>query len=280
MEGSNTIVRDNIILLKNILLGIAGALVFTGIVLGVYIPYLISRPGLFSPGIIGPTEIMVGIITLYYHLVFATLCFSIANTTFNHSNIKLNIHKVLVIFGYITIGLGISGGIIILIQSRQFGVFLFNPIPFALLMILYNAALGLICLGVPGFYHNSVFNTSGASPQVGRGTPLMGQWMLYGLTGSLADRSIPLGQEALVIGRDARLSNLIIPGNSGHISKRHCQLKLDYQTGSIVLEDLGSRNGTFLASGQRLHQGAPYTLRPGERFYLAEPSLMFELRMG
>jgi hypothetical protein len=38
-----------------------------------------------------------------------------------------------------------------------------------------------------------------------------------------------------------------------------------------------STNGTFLSSGQRLSPGTTYTLRPGDRFYLATRETAFEL---
>lgn len=108
---------------------------------------------------------------------------------------------------------------------------------------------------------------------------LANQWVLYGVSGPLAGKAVELGMEPLAIGRDARMSNLIVPGDSGVISKRHCLLKFDSLKQGFVLEDCGSTNGTFLASGQRLTPGAPFPLKPGDRFYLAEPEIAFELRI-
>ena len=105
-----------------------------------------------------------------------------------------------------------------------------------------------------------------------------GQWLLYGMTGALAGKAMDLDQNGVIIGRDARMCNLIIPGDSGHISKKHAQLRFDSVSRGYSLEDLGSTNGTFLASGQRLSPGTPYQLRPGDRFYLATPEIAFELR--
>lgn len=98
------------------------------------------------------------------------------------------------------------------------------------------------------------------------------------MTGALAGKAMDLDQNGVIIGRDARMCNLIIPGDSGHISKKHAQLRFDSVSRGYSLEDLGSTNGTFLASGQRLSPGTPYQLRPGDRFYLATPEIAFELR--
>jgi Zn-dependent protease with chaperone function len=106
----------------------------------------------------------------------------------------------------------------------------------------------------------------------------LGRWELYGVAGALAGRALDLDQSGVIIGRDARMCNLIIPGESGQISKKHCQLRFDSVSRGFTLEDLGSTNGTFLSSGQRLSPGTPYTLRPGDRFYLATQETAFELR--
>lgn len=108
----------------------------------------------------------------------------------------------------------------------------------------------------------------------------LGQWLLYGVAGPLAGKSIELDQGQLLIGRDARVCNLVIPGDSSHISKQHCRLRYDAGSRVFFLEDLESTNGTFLASGQRLTSGNPQPLRPGERFYLSDAAVTFELRFA
>jgi len=106
-----------------------------------------------------------------------------------------------------------------------------------------------------------------------------GQGLLYGVAGPLSGKAIELSQEAVIIGRDPKLSNLVIPGDVDFISKRHCQVRFDSFSQSFILEDLGSKNGTFLKSGQRLAPGTPGQLKPGDQFYLANPGISFELRL-
>jgi Zn-dependent protease with chaperone function len=106
-----------------------------------------------------------------------------------------------------------------------------------------------------------------------------GKALVYGVAGPLTGKAIELGQEALIIGRDPKLSNLVIPGDVDFISKRHCQVRFDDVSQSFILEDLGSKNGTFLKNGQRLATGTPGNLKPGEQFYLANPGISFELRL-
>jgi predicted component of type VI protein secretion system len=69
-------------------------------------------------------------------------------------------------------------------------------------------------------------------------------------------------QDELTIGRD--ITNRIVL-NDPEVSRKHAHLKL--QSGSYVIEDLGSTNGTFV-DGQRLI--GPHLLRPGEIIMLGE----------
>jgi Zn-dependent protease with chaperone function len=105
----------------------------------------------------------------------------------------------------------------------------------------------------------------------------LGRWQLYGVAGPLAGKAIDLDHRGVIIGRDARMCNLVISGDSGQISKKHCLLRFDSVSQGFALEDCSSTNGTYL-QGQRLSPGTPYPLRPGDRFHLATPEVAFELR--
>ena len=48
---------------------------------------------------------------------------------------------------------------------------------------------------------------------------------------------------------------------------------------TFVIEDLGSTNGTFLATGERLPPGQSRDLAPGGRFYIGDLRNQFEVRM-
>jgi len=103
-------------------------------------------------------------------------------------------------------------------------------------------------------------------------------WRIYGVSGPLAGNSFELTTAPIVIGRDPKACNLIIPSASGNLSRRHSIVRFDGDGVNILLEDCGSTNGTFLSDGRRLEPGMPHPLRSGERFYLATPDIMFELQ--
>ena len=68
------------------------------------------------------------------------------------------------------------------------------------------------------------------------------------------------------------------PKDMGGISRYHCQVYLD--GGRVFLVDIGSSYGTFLANGVRMAKNQPVELQVGDRFYLADPAEMFQVRMN
>lgn len=104
---------------------------------------------------------------------------------------------------------------------------------------------------------------------------------LAGLSGALRGVTVALGDGPIVIGRDARVANLVLPASVDDVSKRHCRVQLDPAgADAFLIEDCWSTNGCFLASGERLPAGSTRRVPPGTRFYLADASQMFELRAG
>ncbi|MGH9822057.1 MAG: FHA domain-containing protein [Blastocatellia bacterium] len=96
--------------------------------------------------------------------------------------------------------------------------------------------------------------------------------------GEFAGRTTPVDQHGLTLGRDPVSCHVVLPASLSDVSKRHCSLKYDGVSGEFILEDLGSRNGTFVfACGkqERLLPGNPKRLRPGDRFFLGDPKILF-----
>jgi hypothetical protein len=103
--------------------------------------------------------------------------------------------------------------------------------------------------------------------------------VVRGLTGQYAGASIPVDARPSVMGRDQAAANLVFGIDSDAVSKRHCSIRWDAPRGTFVLEDLGSTNGTYLATGDRIWPGQPRDLRPGDRFYVGDTRNQFEVRM-
>jgi S1-C subfamily serine protease len=94
------------------------------------------------------------------------------------------------------------------------------------------------------------------------------------LKGPDAGGVVPISLEPLVLGRDARQSQWVMPADAKRISRRHCQLRWDGRT-QLTLEDVGSANGTFIGDGRKLTAGVPVALKDGDRFYLGNPDHQF-----
>lgn len=98
---------------------------------------------------------------------------------------------------------------------------------------------------------------------------------LIGVTGTYAGQAFLIGAQGMLMGRDQTACDFVFAGSTGGISRMHCKVQYNQQTGMFVLYDLGSSYGTFLANGVRVQQGQPAALRPGGQFYLAEQGYMF-----
>jgi hypothetical protein len=102
---------------------------------------------------------------------------------------------------------------------------------------------------------------------------------LCGVEGQYAGKSFSLDAGPSVLGRDQRAANLIFAPEAQSISKRHCMVSWDPARRTFVLQDLGSTNGTFLATGERLTPGQSRDMPAGGRFFIGDLRNQFELRL-
>lgn len=102
---------------------------------------------------------------------------------------------------------------------------------------------------------------------------------LIGVAGRYAGQAYLIGPQGLMMGRDQSACDFVFDGSANGISRTHCKIQYNPQTGMFILYDLGSSYGTFLANGMRVPQGQPMALRPGEQFYLADRGCMFMVNL-
>jgi hypothetical protein len=102
--------------------------------------------------------------------------------------------------------------------------------------------------------------------------------VLRGVSGQYAGASIPL-EGLSILGRDQHVANLVFAADATSISKQHCSVRWDAARSVFVIEDLGSTNGTFLASGEKLAARQARDLRPGEKFYIGDLRNQFEVAL-
>lgn len=82
---------------------------------------------------------------------------------------------------------------------------------------------------------------------------------------------IPIQGRQILIGTSQGECQVVFRAGTPGVSRRHCSIAFDAATGDFILTDLGSSFGTFLENRQKLAQGVPTRLRPGDRFYLGSP---------
>jgi len=106
-----------------------------------------------------------------------------------------------------------------------------------------------------------------------------GSPQLVGISGQFAGQSVELNQGQVTIGRDPRVAHLIYQHASEEISRKHCTVYYDEQKQKFVVEDV-STNGTYVYPQTRLNYGQPVYLEAGTRFFISNPSELFELRLA
>ena len=80
------------------------------------------------------------------------------------------------------------------------------------------------------------------------------------------------------LGRDSQ-SNATFPMNWSYISKLHCSINFDAPTGTFLLQDLKSKNGTFI-NGTRMKSGSTGRVTSGTKIYLGKPDSTFVLEIN
>jgi DNA-binding winged helix-turn-helix (wHTH) protein len=83
------------------------------------------------------------------------------------------------------------------------------------------------------------------------------------------DRTLVLSPGENVIGRSPECSTWV---DAAGVSRRHARLRLDTQSGTAVIEDLGSTNGTFV---NETRVESPVSLRDGDLVHLGTVPLTF-----
>lgn len=101
---------------------------------------------------------------------------------------------------------------------------------------------------------------------------------IVGISGEFAGRSVQLAPTGTIIGRDPVACQIALSASSPGVSRHHCQVDFNPQTGMFIVNDLGSTYGTYLMNGTKLTSGQPAALRPGERFCVGSQANIFEVR--
>lgn len=99
--------------------------------------------------------------------------------------------------------------------------------------------------------------------------------VITGMKGIMANRSFNING-SIVLGRNSQKCNVCFPVDSKGISGVHCQIR--QAGGGYEIVDLGSSNGTFLGSGQKLTPNVPVYIPDGTYFYLGSAEQLFQIK--
>lgn len=119
-------------------------------------------------------------------------------------------------------------------------------------------------------------NYGGYSPSPAPGpAPASGTRMgITCLAGPMKGQTYSVGPQGMIIGRDHDCAIRFPSGQPG-VSRHHCSLC--WQGGVLMLTDLGSSHGTFMADGRKLPPQYPTQVAAGSRFYLANTANLFQI---
>lgn len=119
---------------------------------------------------------------------------------------------------------------------------------------------------------------AGGSRQAGVFVGEQGGRKIVGISGEFAGRSVGISSGGTMIGRDPVACQIALSASSPGVSRHHCQVDYNPQTGMFIVNDLGSTYGTYLMDGTKLTSGQPAALRSGERFCAGSRANIFEVR--
>lgn len=66
--------------------------------------------------------------------------------------------------------------------------------------------------------------------------------------------------------------------HEARVSRKHAVIRSE--AGQVSIEDLGSKNGTFVNQGQRLPAGEVYILQPGDTIHVGPLTLSYQAAAG
>lgn len=94
------------------------------------------------------------------------------------------------------------------------------------------------------------------------------------LSGPMKGRTYHIAESGIMIGRDNDCAVRFDADTPG-ISRHHCELR--FAQGTLMLTDLNSAYGTYLADGSKLPPQYPTQMYVGSRFYLSDKNNMFQI---
>lgn len=143
---------------------------------------------------------------------------------------------------------------------------------------LWTALGGLVGLQIPALIVFLVLILKNDENQVPAAEPVpvsrTASMALSCLSGPMKGRTYYIAESGIMLGRDNDCAVRFDSDTPG-ISRHHCELR--FVQGALMLTDLNSAYGTYLADGCKLPPQYPTQMYVGSRFYLADKNNMFQI---
>lgn len=104
--------------------------------------------------------------------------------------------------------------------------------------------------------------------------------ILQAVDGPLQGDRWVLAPETVYVGRDPHDCRVLLPRSAVHVSRLHASLTVTSDSSVCLLQDEGSKNGTFIEGIGRLEEGVVFSLETGRRFWIGHRDWSFEVRLG
>jgi hypothetical protein len=102
-------------------------------------------------------------------------------------------------------------------------------------------------------------------------------FLLVGASEALAGNSWRIPADGLIIGREAGFCDICLPSSASSVSRQHARVSLAPDEAQVLVEDLGSKNGTWVPSVGWLTGEAPFVSASEITFWLGTPDWSFTI---
>lgn len=140
-------------------------------------------------------------------------------------------------------------------------------------------AFGLI-LGFADKHNMTVYDYASSSTLFNkkkRNTELSGEPVIIGKGRSFNNDVFSVPSGGILLGRDPSSCQIVFSSKEPAVSRIHCSIRFNRQTGSFLVQDLGSSFGTFFSNDKEIKRNQIAMLLPGDSFYLGSKTNMFEV---
>jgi hypothetical protein len=105
----------------------------------------------------------------------------------------------------------------------------------------------------------------------------MSGFTLIARSPKLFGQSWAIPEDGLIIGREAGFCDVCLPASATIVSRQHARVSLSVDGSRALIEDIGSKNGTWVLDHGRIAEEEPFSTETTAEFWLGNRDWMFEI---